>query len=534
MRKTYFAAVFLLTFISIIYAQGFDDINIQLCPAYQKVHDNCMSKCYDEGLDAAQPCWDAGNSDCGDVFDAAFSICWEDCLYIPDECRPDIPPINSCSNVCGAGEKQKPYPDCSCEKTSCTNTCADDEIQNDFPDCSCRKGSCDELFNKCGKGCKKEKLDCEVGCILRYAGRDEKELEDCKKNCPTNQPCLDGCGVAKEDCLSRMGPDPCANVQCFDICNQTVYTFFYDGVCEPQPFDPSKYLCIYKDLPCQFCSNDSRYCLEICDNGLDDDNNLDVDCADEQCLNSSACICKHFVFQRANNPLNIVFVGKNYDSYPEKEREGEFQEDLKEAYKGFFRYEPFTNPGGAGLDKRIDMYSTRIKSGENKAHAMARCKTNNNDQYIFLEATTDVEDSYADICGGNAYVYIRGAGRVVDKIVLHEFGHSFGCLWDEYIYDEFPRKWYETIWKSAAYELAYEGHAIRYTDTNCAITPYKVRCQEYFSEISSNYQCIEGCTAPEGWWRSSNESIMKYPWERGVEYNDMSKEFIKRRMSAYG
>lgn len=228
----------------------------------------------------------------------------------------------------------------------------------------------------------------------------------------------------------------------------------------------------------------------------------------------------------STNKLNIVFVGKNYGRYEDFARDNLFINHLSSARRLFSVVEPFQSNSG-----KINMYATRLKEGETKADAMARCGTNGMDQYIFLDAVSTMDDSYAKICGREAFVYTVTASGDIERIVMHEFGHSFGCLWDEYVYDDEPRSWYQFGWKTALYWAGYKKQQLKFNETNCCTEANSSLCKAYFSKWVNNSPSYAGCTAP-GWFKSSKLSIMQDPWNVN-KFNEVSKKILQERLDQY-
>lgn len=420
-------------------------------------------------------------------------------------------------------------------------------------------GDCDSSTGNCGYSTQ----NCQYGCD-DYGCNDAPQEEDlCKGvSCPTkcdgttylyNGRCDPGtgkCAYSSESCdyscdaKKGCGGDPCENIACADKCVESEHKMYLQGVCNPNSIGLSSKpmdFCDYGRVEdCETCFN-STTCMEVCDNSKDDDFDTLTDCDDPQCRESYACSCKNPVNHGLQEgKLNIVLVGTDYEERAvpqngEKDNDKEFEKSVNDVVEAFRTISPFSDEYS-----KINIFATRVvgvKDKYSRAEAVAsvRCGTNQNDKYIIIDATNPgLVDPFAPICGGRVYIH-SDTYDPFGNVAMHEFGHAFGCLWDEYEYDTQPREWYEFGWKSLIYEFQYEGHLVREGSlgggfTNCAPTPYSVFCKEQFGQWSSNFECIPGCTAPK-WFRPSNNSIMRSP---SVNYfNDVSKEIIKKMLSKY-
>lgn len=286
-------------------------------------------------------------------------------------------------------------------------------------------------------------------------------------------------------------------------------------------------------------------CTETCDNGIDDDGNALVDCQDPACGDSFACGCRKEAGGAWNKvtsgteagKLNIVFVGKNYDTLDESIREQRFIKDLGNAVSGFRDSEPFKSS-----QSKMRFYAFRIPASPSsyaymnpKAAGVAACRTNGNDQYIILDAIQSHGNSNAKLCGGIATVYTSSeADYGVRGLALHEFGHSFGCLWDEYAYVPKNTGWFQAYWPNLLlHKAGYAWHKFSYDQSNCVTNVTNADdCEAYFDSMGvPNQLCWSECTSPN-WWRSSVDSVMRNAWTSD-EYNKVSQFLISKKLDAY-
>ena len=404
---------------------------------------------------------------------------------------------------------------------------------------------------ECGPACK----DAQIACMMACSGLDKTA---CNKACESEYKtcvsiCLPGQYVPKDcekdyfsaqdffNCIKygKSGSGSCTGVKCKNKCDAKKGIQYINGYCDQNKLGNGEEKCIYEEKPCSTCLADGSGCMEYCDNAKDDDYNGLEDCKDPQCAHSFSCACH---VQRgaggvwnkvqkgqpaSTTKLNIVFVGVNYDIEKDAERESAFKADLKEAMQGFGTFEPFSSALA-----RIDFYAFRVPASpyayyymRPKPAGMAACKTGASAQYVVLDRRDSGQPSHAKLCGGIATIYTTRAYGEVTETVMHEFGHSFGCLWDEYV-SAAPNAVLVPL-----FEAGYLVHKWRYDATNCATKAADVPgCSSYFEKFNTSFTCSKGCTSPS-WWRPSENSVMVnalYPY-----YNNVSQKIIGSKLAGY-
>lgn len=358
-----------------------------------------------------------------------------------------------------------------------------------------------------------------------------QEYTGCEANCLYQ---LGKCGPLTYDDT----PDPCESMDCPQKCDGTAKKLFTNGHCENGQ-------CKYAETDCEVCA-DASNCMEICDNAKDDEGNNLEDCKDPACFDSFACACRKETnggwekVQKGQKPeaekLNVIFVGANYDTVDAAKREQQFKSDLANAISGFKKSAPFST----SLSK-IRFYGFRVPGSpyayyymRPKAAGIAACKTGGNDQYIVLDASPSHGDSNAKLCGGLATIYTnKEPDYGVRGLTLHEFGHSFGCLWDEYA--SVPKTgWFQGYFiNKLLYEAGYAWHEFSYDQSNCATNVSTAKeCENHFAAMGvPNQLCGSECTSPT-WWRSTYHSVMENAW-MSDQYNEVSQMLLNKKLAKY-
>jgi hypothetical protein len=512
-------------------AQMYYDECIAGCPK-----DPCESKTCPYGCDSntgeckPKPC--QSNLDCKSYCEDANTIrndgwCGGDgqCVFATDFCQ------KGCNVSSGACNNDP------CENKVCEPICENWVEKKGVIGCDPNTGECKyQYYTQCKIGCDPDthectKSACEInGCPDKCEGSTMKTWGECNKDTgicdyKKTEPCPLGCDPAINDCKQKT----CEGVTCPDVCSAEENKVFSNmsGSCA---MVDNKLVCNYVDrLECKegACNESSGHCMEICDNGIDDNGDYLIDCDDPQCKGITVpCACYKMSASGSstlvkqgfyNNPekLNIIFVGQNY--YPEggpKEinRTAEFMKGVKAGINGFKEAAPFS----LNLDN-IDFYYTRVEPSVTKyplAVAAGRCLANPlRDYYIYL----DYSGGDKGECGNAPFyshelrVWTHFCAFHIKETVLHEFGHAFGGLWDEYSYGTNlnPANAFEYIGRS----LSSFWNRNAGGKTNCCLSVTKSSfwpwegCKEYFQAMVPDAQPYMGCTSPN-WQRPSPYSIM--------------------------
>ncbi len=268
----------------------------------------------------------------------------------------------------------------------------------------------------------------------------------------------------------------------------------------------------------------------ICGDGIDNDKDCYVDCADLDCFNqfdpnstSPECGCRLYQNgSKAGNKLDIAIIGEYWD-VPAAGRETAFYNDVNTLItQGFARAEPF-----ASNMSKINFWVTLINESQSESVGRQRCSQA--DKYIFYSLRR--HEPYAEIGGKNAYVLRNDTlFTPVHTYAIHETGHMFG-LWDEYVYSELPGiqqlgEW----WHSGYYETAncYVPDLFSYIDL-------QYDCRTWFGGWVGHpwhTDCIAGCTSP-GWYRSTNQSIMDGEDGKAGMFNEVCIKIVDNHLVDY-
>jgi hypothetical protein len=453
-----------------------------------------------------------------------------------------------------------------------TNTCIDaTQTQNLCATKTCAIGTCNGNNLKTGGSCNSTNGECTFSNTTY---------------------CENGCDEVTLTCKPKIDlpKDPCENVTCKNSCTSTGGTneasalLKYNGTCNSYLSGSGTDLCEYQTKTCSKCTKDGKDCLEICDNGkVDNVTENKLDCSNPACSNSPACKCL-YTYDGINwNPIgegttpsgqvNIIIVGTGYGNVDETKRDETFFMEASSIITAFNKAEPFAS----NLNK-IRFYTTRtnVYSGlqglySPQAQGMQKCNASSKDYFIILHGDSTNEGGEAQICGKKADIYktTKLTNTEIGLYALHEFGHAFGCLWDEYdtAYDDFKSMLFsdmnavremqtyrkqlaiakekndqaqiakiQNLMKTKYDQIGTPGdiglfrktyqwmiHGTYYDATNCStytdITSGD--CQNEFKSILAGRSwftgtptCYSGCTAPY-WHKSTNENTIMRDVEDG-------------------
>jgi len=384
----------------------------------------------------------------------------------------------------------------------CTNTCSPSEIQAPYPDCNCSP------------------LTCNPGYKLI---KDMCVYQESPTTCPT------GYSLVADTCTPVCDP-----LICTDSCAPSVYdtAFLFKKKCvnnECAEEDPITCM-----VGCKIDPVLKGQCNEDCDNKVDDDGDNKIDCADSDCASSLYCKCANIGSSSGSaggKTLNVIIGGYYFaatnESYNYKNRD----EDTLTYANMIKNYMSSNDPIGT---MNMNFYVTRFAPNDwvlTKNDLLAKCKDAADGFTIFVNFYTK-GDSFSYMNSMSATIYRAACDRMPNQVensycgeeAVHEFGHGFGGLWDEY-----------TVIDQGGF-LAALGNTIDKAyfsihNKNCAVVDNEADCKAYFDNFGVPYKCVPGCSNP-GWYRSSDESVMHWDFSSG-EYNDVSKVIIHDKIDRY-
>ena len=401
----------------------------------------------------------------------------------------------------------------------------------------------------------------------------------------SSAPCPNGCDYSKSECLpdASSEQDPCVGVTCDNICTPGLSAYDatganteamngilkYDGECDSTASITGNDLCYYSEKTCFECSANKKDCIEICDNGVNDNLDARVDCDEPSCATSPACSCMTSsggsgwtALAKDSKPsgsINVIIVGDEFQSIKQLERDAKFLGQASLIASAFGGVEPFKSN-----ISRFKFYSTRVNAGKSEgadpvAYAMQKCNSSDKDYYISLHGKSTEEGGKADICGNKLQIFktLGLTNMELQLYALHEFGHAFGCLWDEYdthydnlddsLYSDIDQQKYDQIYLKQFKKAKAEGdtvkmkdiekqisvpsaagtyrkswqwmiHGMYYDTTNCSVQVdvTGADCVQDFSSILSGRnwftktpECFAGCTAPFWFKSTKDDTIMR-------------------------
>ncbi|VVB65861.1 Uncharacterised protein [Candidatus Gugararchaeum adminiculabundum] len=369
----------------------------------------------------------------------------------------------------------------------------------------------------------------------------------CQVYMQTYTTCENGCASNGIECASALPPPPahpdlCAGVECPDKCDSPRNNFataLRQGQCDSGTGE-----CVYQDketcqIGCSLDGNKKAVCQEDCDNSIDDDGNGLVDCADPVCADSLSCTCKKVASVQGSiggKPLVILMGGYQYADttfiFNYKNRDAMTLVDANKIAETLKATAPFNQMSFELYASRINLYNEIRRTGrfENSRRAalLAKCGEQGigGDLTIMVNYLDGTSLPYSRAFSMNAEIF-RGDGPVTrsdfELDVLHELGHAFAGLWDEYTVAEGVG-----FFTGVGATIRDYGFAKR---SNCAVADDPQYCNDYFSRFNVSFTCVRGCDAG-AWYRSSQESLMNNVYASS-EYNAVSQKIIKDRIQAF-
>jgi len=346
-------------------------------------------------------------------------------------------------------------------------------------------GGCSQIF--CGNG------NCDVG-------------EDCAS-------CRMDCGEVREVDCSNGVDDDCDNIiDCDDEdCVEDPYCKCGDGTCD------------YGEVCVLDCSSETH-----CYDGVDNDENGQIDCDDSRCY-----CCSLLVYGGdSDQKLDLLFIGDEYPSVELFENAVWGALDFGEAMDAsFMDTEPFKynkdkfnvwvvpsifylnlncNGGWCYFD---DSIINEIALDCPQADIINVISRKRFRSYAWFSGRTynsfclNWWDDQGTVCSGDPIVHID-----YSRLLLHEFGHAFGQLADEYVeppIGDLPR------------------------EPNCA--PDIQTAQQWWGDLEGvegvNY--YNGCSYVNDNIKPTQTSIMEAQWLLDYDYMPVNERRLEERLGEY-
>ncbi|MBU3940403.1 MAG: hypothetical protein KKH88_00545 [Nanoarchaeota archaeon] len=466
------------------------------CNNYEEIAEECEpnERCYD----ITDECIPLCNSH-------SYKVCVQTALYWYDSCGYREEEVERCS-----------YPGEMCTIEGCIpNTHCGDNICNYGETCmTCNKDCeiCDYGNNFCGDGqcnenetCNSCSSDCGI-CAENQCDSNEDcnndemcHIGECKKNL-----CLPKEHIVNHECVQR---ETCtSNNDCEG-----------DESCETGGFCEG-----LNCGPCTFISNHQCIDYECCS---------DSDCGGSTTCNTEvhACVekseCQEVLINGGSNTkADILFVGDGYHSYEE------LKEDVlklidyggNNGYEGLMSVEPFQSyknrfniwmlETGEDIPYVWNEWLEQYEPDLSTALSIAT-KCTSADYYIVISKENYRSYCYSGMPGGISFNSIGDEITYRDgRLILHEFGHGFARLADEYVEPDFGN---------------------RSREPNCA--PNVQIATEWWGDLvgSEGVGYFEGCSYVESNIRPTKNSIMRSQTVLKDDYGPVNERKIKEVLSNY-
>ncbi|MFH1403263.1 MAG: hypothetical protein ABIH11_03235 [Candidatus Altiarchaeota archaeon] len=417
--------------------------------------------------------------------------------------------------------------------------------------CGNRKDEdCDGLVDCSDTDCKNKRA-----CVIRVKGEDK--ARKCRNQVDDDgdgtidcddQDCLNAVrGIAERKCKNNKDDDCDGDVDCDDQ-DCRIKKPCVKG--KKNENDAKKCRNGVDDDGDGYIDCDDQECIDWgmenpegkCNDGYDNDCDGDVDCDDQDCQSNQRCggpasttttlpkvnYCR--LIWGDDNPqgkLDVVFVGSGFNSLTDFRM---VTSKMKEQLVGGDAVPPYKGSNKIAV-WRVEKDYDRVMDEDDgvrdgQVTSLAReCPffSSTGDRAVLLSVNPRfISHAYfggnAHVCIGHEYLtdsfplMINGGnyGRNredVERTLIHETGHSFISLRDEYTYAGY--------WQGTA-------------DKNCVAS--SSQCSRW-DGMDSDHDCIAGCSN-SNWWRSADQSLMNSQYHN-YYFNDVCKHYVTQVLNSY-
>lgn len=251
-------------------------------------------------------------------------------------------------------------------------------------------------------------------------------------------------------------------------------------------------------------------------------------CRQKRCIRQATCERYRYIGEPSQK-LDVVFISDAYDTKENFEQDVFSILEGNSANPGLFSIEPFSDAsnkfniwtlytGTEPLPMMRQAWFTIVNPAEGYVNRIARA-CGNKDVTIVL-SKSDFTSFSND--GGNAYLSIESENEWLPLVFIHEFGHNFGGLMDEYYY---MRPGLSPQWVTGRPNCLSESKAENYWEPSVfaqAVAEGWRSCGGY---------CDERCAS---YLRPRNNSIMNdHKVADGDTFNSESIKWLQNRLARY-
>lgn len=233
-----------------------------------------------------------------------------------------------------------------------------------------------------------------------------------------------------------------------------------------------------------------------------------------QCIQKSGCI-NVIESGDPSQKVDIVFIGDGYNDNEELKRDILKIIDFGGMQDGMMAFEPFkTNKNKFNIwmiKAGNKIPSNSVGGPERGASLEVASECTMAEQKVVLSKKNF--RSYAYLGDGDAYLSLSGESATAwGRLFLHEFGHSFGKLADEYV-EPSKGNWLTGGW----------------TPPNCALD-YSTALNKWSAISNTGY--FNGCSYVDSNYRPTFNSIMRMHWRD--DYGPINRQALEQILSKYG
>lgn len=284
--------------------------------------------------------------------------------------------------------------------------------------------------------CAKQDKEPSAGCVAEYSVNEEIEINAIPENGWVFLKWSGACEGSETTCKVTMDKSKTVTAEFAPGCND-------DSACSSDQRCESSG-CVPLECECGYAQEHQCQKYECCDKSNCGEGQI-CDKSAHKCLLESAC--REFVIKGSpSEKHDVVFVGDGFDDYKVFRQLLVYLVDYEGQYNGMFSFSPFKeNKEKFNFWMVLAPDYQHWDDGEPVNEDIERfVKTCERDTVVVISRNTYRAYAFFPTSGnkgGRAYVSlgfaaIRGsdyAAEYAGRLLLHEFGHAFGGLTDEYI-----------------------------------------------------------------------------------------------------
>ncbi|MBW2998060.1 M64 family metallopeptidase [Candidatus Woesearchaeota archaeon] len=214
------------------------------------------------------------------------------------------------------------------------------------------------------------------------------------------------------------------------------------------------------------------------------------------------------ILENGKDNIDLVFIGNDYVD------NNELMADVNKYLETLKEKEPFKS--------NLEHFNAYIKTGNAGCETKGYIKCNNyelkkkvsdcpNDYIMVLSKRSKTKDALIPLRSSSVANIVKVNTADDELVLIHEFGHSFANLWDEYVDDAYLSQYIDDV-----EDLP-----------NCD----GIGCDEWYKV--ENTSCYKGCSL-SNFYRAIENSIMNnYRKDSGKEFGPVNEKIILKNIELY-